>query len=382
MSHYQGNDKIYEELRGYFPPEYDLTPDELEKEIETENKKREIALGMMRAHLSESKDGAKDVFVPKSKILSTEMQKKVPSAPVPTVKPEPVPEPTVEESAIAPDESIEDDIIAPPTDTFVTEIMSDVADADDLDEGVSAEEDHIEDVLEASPAETRPEEETDEFNYDNLDDLFDLMEKDEGNSYEEGETVTADSLNESRKNVSWFFDLLEVFAVCITCIIVIFAIFFRLTKVSGESMEDTLFENEYLVVSDFMYEPKTGDIVVIQNTALADELLREPLVKRVIAVGGQSVDISPTGVVTVTDKDGNTTVLDQPYIKNESYRGASGHYDVPEGHVFVMGDNRNNSTDSRSQRVGVIDERCIFGKALVRILPFSEFTVFENPYNE
>ena len=73
-------------------------------------------------------------------------------------------------------------------------------------------------------------------------------------------------------------------------------------------------------------------------------------------------------------------MLEQTFIKNEVYNGAPTHCEVPEGYVFVMGDNRNGSTDSRDYRVGIVDERCVFGRVIFRILPFNEMTVFHNPY--
>ena len=139
-------------------------------------------------------------------------------------------------------------------------------------------------------------------------------------------------------------------------------------------------DKEYLIVTDFMYTPEVGDIVVLQNTALTHAQLKGPLVKRVIAVGGQKVSISAEGIVTITEADGTEKVLPQSYVKPEPYSDVVGEYEVPEGYIFVMGDNRNHSTDSRSTLVGVVDERCVFGKAVMRILPFDKFTLFENPY--
>lgn len=367
MNNSQGKDKIYDALKGYFPPEYDLTPDELEKEIETENKKREIALGMMRTKIKspESAEGIPSKNGNEKEAFSA--QENGPSLASLTEKfssSDPIDE---SEELSAYGSAVTD--TAPAVEEEVQLI---VTDSEHTEEDRALQED-------AMPLpELLNDGQNEIFGEENLDELFLEMENnDTKETSEDGEKE-----NNRRKNVSWFFDFLEVFAICITCIIVIFALFFRLTKVSGESMEDTLFDKEYLIVSDLFYTPQVGDIVVIQNVSLDNPLLKEPLVKRVMAVGGQTVSISQSGDVTLIKEDGTKEILDQPFTKDEPYAGIAGRYEVPEGYVFVMGDNRNHSTDSRSPMVGLVDERCIFGKAIVRILPASTFTVFENPYND
>ena len=193
-------------------------------------------------------------------------------------------------------------------------------------------------------------------------------------------TTKSELVIEKKKNfIKDIYDVLEMFAVCAACIIVFFSFFARLTIVDGESMCDTLQDKEWLIISGLFYEAETGDIVVIQDTSLEHPELKKPLVKRIIATGGQTVDISANGVVTVTDKDGSKTVLDETYTKDEPYLKSAGHFDVPEDCIFVMGDNRNGSTDSRDSRVGFIDERCIIGCARLRIFPLDKIEILTNP---
>lgn len=368
MNNSQGKDKIYDALKGYFPPEYDLTPDELEKEIETENKKREIALGMMRTKLKDSDS------MDTSPLQEDKVSEETDAFPL---------QESSHSLASLTEKFTSTEALNDDGDDSPAKEATEISDEEDLqlivtdsDHDDNAEKDAVPEKEELLIPEVLDDGENDIFGSAPLDDLFTEME----NTDEEKEDTQKEIAR--RKNVSWFFDFLEVFAICITCIIVIFALFFRLTKVSGESMEDTLFDKEYLVVSDFMYTPEIGDIVVIQNVSLDNPLLKEPLVKRVMAVGGQTISISQSGVVTLLREDGTKEILDQPFTKSEPYSGISGRYEVPEGYVFVMGDNRNHSTDSRSPLVGLVDERCIFGKAIVRILPINAFTIFENPYNE
>ena len=135
-------------------------------------------------------------------------------------------------------------------------------------------------------------------------------------------------------------------------------------------MYPTLHEGDQLLISSFGYdEPERGDIVVL----MADGFMDEPLVKRVIALGGDTVEIDgEEGVVYV-----NGEALYEPYINDLAgqamYTGdLTGAFTVPEGEVFVMGDNRNGSSDSRKlYEIGTIPYEKIVGKAIFRIFPFS-----------
>ena len=143
----------------------------------------------------------------------------------------------------------------------------------------------------------------------------------------------------------------------------------RITRVVGHSMDDTLADGELLAVWSLGYEPEQGDIVVLNKTT-ADFLEGEAIVKRVIALEGQTVDIDyDAGTVAV---DGQ--VLDEPYILEEMLWPSSSHmqethFEVPEDSIFVMGDNRNGSTDSRHEWLGAIDEDYILGQAVAVVWP-------------
>ena len=152
-------------------------------------------------------------------------------------------------------------------------------------------------------------------------------------------------------------------------LVLVFSFFFRIIQVDGASMVPTLQNGDKLIVWGAGYEPQRGDVVIVDSyTAYG-----KPLVKRVIAKGGDTISIDyASGTVTV-----NGEVLDEDYIAEPTYLGydVEFSYTLPEGTVFVMGDNRNNSLDSRSSYVGCIDERDILGKVLVCFLPFSDFGV-------
>lgn len=160
------------------------------------------------------------------------------------------------------------------------------------------------------------------------------------------------------------FEWAEALVSSIVIVIAIFTFLFRVVAVSGPSMETTLMSEDRIVLTNLFYTPKTGDIVVMSHGAV----FQEPLVKRVIAVEGQTIDIKSTGEVYV---DG--MLLDEPYIRGvKTFPGVQTYpLVVPEGYVFVMGDNRTVSLDSRSREVGLIDERNIIGKAQCIIYPFN-----------
>ena len=200
--------------------------------------------------------------------------------------------------------------------------------------------------------------------------MFDKPEKQSEKSNEEKQSVIAE-----------IFDYYELCIFSICAVIVIFSFFIRLCRVDGQSMEDTLHNNEMLLVTDVFYTPERGDVIVFhqtggQNKDIYSFSLNEPIVKRVIATAGQTVNIDfENGIVYV---DGEA--LSESYIKEPTYYN-SGAFEypvtVPEGYVFVMGDNRNNSTDSRDPHVGFVKKDDVLGKAVLRFYPFEKFKVLD-----
>lgn len=174
---------------------------------------------------------------------------------------------------------------------------------------------------------------------------------------------------EKKGAVGAVFDAVSVFATACVAVTLAFMFVFRTVGVVGISMYPTLNTNDRIVLTASYSEPEYGDIVV---TCQPDnsEVIPDVLVKRVIATEGQTVDIDfENGIVYV---DG--TALDEPYIAapTNDREDFSGPVTVPEGCVFVMGDNRNHSTDSRDNRIGFIREEYIMGRALFRLVPFGE----------
>lgn len=166
------------------------------------------------------------------------------------------------------------------------------------------------------------------------------------------------------------FDMVSIAATSVIAVAVVFIFVFRSIGVVGSSMVPTLQSGERIILSAFDFDPQPGEIVVTCQPSKSDRIA-STLVKRVIAVGGQTVDIDFTqGIVYV---DG--VALDEPYVNEPTYarEDFTQPVTVPEGYVFVMGDNRNNSTDSRSNLVGLIREEYVMGKALFRVSPEIDF---------
>lgn len=169
--------------------------------------------------------------------------------------------------------------------------------------------------------------------------------------------------------LSSFFHWMSGIVAVLFVIFLVVMLFFRPVTVSGPSMEPTLHDGDRLFVYSFMYEPENGDVIVARSPDGADM----PVIKRVIAKEGQVVEVDyENGTVTV---DG--VVLEENYISGMSkvpQNEIEYPYTVPADRIFVMGDYRDESRDSRHKAFGCIDENTVAGKAVFRFYPFSTMT--------
>lgn len=182
------------------------------------------------------------------------------------------------------------------------------------------------------------------------------------------EVSLLDEIKEEEKPKSFLKELYEwvqAIAVAMVLALLINQFVFAMVQVEGSSMLPTLESKERLVVTKLFYRPKAKDIVVVKSHQLG-----KYIIKRVIAVPGDVLDIdAATGDVSV-----NGEVIDEPYILEKLRSGGNANsypLTVPEGFVFVMGDNRNNSQDSRN--LGLIAYEDVVGRAALRVMPFSKF---------
>ena len=177
------------------------------------------------------------------------------------------------------------------------------------------------------------------------------------------------------------FDWVESLIIAIIVVGIIFTFIFRIVTVSGTSMFPNLQDSDRIIVSSWFYQPKQGDVVVLKRTVGLDE----PIVKRVIATEGQTVyiDYAAGDVYVDGGKLDETSYLGDkktymPHSADVLIDMPEGGLTVPAGHIFVLGDNRDVSLDSRYEKVGMVDERYILGKAQFTVFPFGRFGVVES----
>ncbi len=229
-------------------------------------------------------------------------------------------------------------------------------------------------------------EETDEFDLgeESDDDSFQLSINFSGDDTDKGEEEcdTEDSVStydpEKPRAIDWVFDIAEMFVFVLLAVMILTTFFFRHSIVEGRSMMNTLEDGDHLIISDFLYSPERGDIVVFEDYSTS---LRKAVVKRVIGLPGDTVMVSfnELGDVVVYL---NGELLEEEYAFNAKDANIDiGNFDkeiiVPEGEIFVMGDNRYHSTDSRSNGVGTVKIDAILGKVILRFLPFNKFGTVE-----
>ena len=174
-----------------------------------------------------------------------------------------------------------------------------------------------------------------------------------------------ENVKKQRESGKDFYEWVQALVCSVLVVVMLFTFVIRMIGVDGHSMVPTLQDGDrLLVLNSMLYDDyKYGDIVVLRKSSF----LSEPIVKRVIATEGQTVDIDfEAGIVYV---DGEALEEDYTRESTRTPEGLDFPITVPEGHLFVLGDNRNNSSDSRHPDLGAVDTRYIIGRALVLAFP-------------
>lgn len=159
------------------------------------------------------------------------------------------------------------------------------------------------------------------------------------------------------------FDWVGAMVTALIVLVLLFTFFLRNVGVEGDSMQPTLYDGDRLLLLASANDYYAGDIIVV------DRYTQEPLIKRIIAVGGDTVEIAEDGTLIVND-----CIQHEPYIQGKTLkRDMNGPITVPEGHLFVMGDNRAISKDSRMDEIGLVSVEDVIGKVVYRLWPLSSF---------
>lgn len=182
--------------------------------------------------------------------------------------------------------------------------------------------------------------------------------------------------NNNLKLKNLFIDIFDIIVKSLIIILILTTFVVKICTVVGGSMENSLHDKEQLIISNLFYEPKENDVIVFHQTGS----FNEPIVKRVIATGGKWVKIDFDNALLYVSDD--STFDESDIVDESSYIHLTGdQYDmmgtysvyVPDGYLFVMGDNRNHSADSRNESIGLVDERTVLGKVIFRFSPLNKF---------